>query len=157
MSKTSILEVNYSVISWNVANRYIMQIDYTYVIFFNSFVFIDTQTYMSSFSWKRFGWCLQYTRPPSEVWSGAVVRGTNRKVAGSVLDGVIVNFHWHNPAVRTKALESTQPLTEMSTRNISVDKDGRNIGLTTLQLSCACSLEIREPQIPVTLSACPGL
>jgi hypothetical protein len=28
-------------------------------------------------------------------------------------------FHWHNPVGRTMALESTQPLTEMSTRNIS--------------------------------------
>jgi hypothetical protein len=28
-------------------------------------------------------------------------------------------FHWHNPVGRTMALGSTQPLTEMSTRNIS--------------------------------------
>jgi hypothetical protein len=28
-------------------------------------------------------------------------------------------FHWHNPFGRTMALGSTQPLTEMSTRNIS--------------------------------------
>ena len=28
-------------------------------------------------------------------------------------------FHWHNPSGRTMALGSTQPLTEMSTRNIS--------------------------------------
>jgi hypothetical protein len=28
-------------------------------------------------------------------------------------------FHWHNPSGRTMALRSTQPLTEMSTRNIS--------------------------------------
>jgi hypothetical protein len=27
-------------------------------------------------------------------------------------------FHWHNPSGRTMALESTQPQTEMSTRNI---------------------------------------
>jgi hypothetical protein len=34
-------------------------------------------------------------------------------------DGVIGIFHWHNPSGRTMALGSTQPLTEMSTRNIS--------------------------------------
>jgi hypothetical protein len=40
---------------------------------------------------------------------------TNRKVAGSIPDGVIGIFHWHNPSDRTMALGSTQPLTEMST------------------------------------------
>jgi hypothetical protein len=42
---------------------------------------------------------------------------TNRNVAGSIPD---VGFsYWHNPSGRTMALGSTQPLTEMSTRNIS--------------------------------------
>ena len=44
---------------------------------------------------------------------------TNRKVAGSIPDGVIGIFHWHNTPDRIMALESTQPLTEMSTRRIS--------------------------------------
>ena len=44
---------------------------------------------------------------------------TNQKVAGSIPDGVIGIFHGHNPSDRTVALGSTQPLTEMSTRNIS--------------------------------------
>jgi hypothetical protein len=44
---------------------------------------------------------------------------TNRKVAGSIPDGVIGIFHWHNPSDRTMALGSTQPRTEMSTRSIS--------------------------------------
>ena len=44
---------------------------------------------------------------------------TNRKVAGSIPAGVSGIFHWHNPSDRTVALGSTQPLTEMSTRNIS--------------------------------------
>jgi hypothetical protein len=34
-------------------------------------------------------------------------------------DGAIGIFHWHNPVGRTMALKSTQPLTEMNTRNIS--------------------------------------
>jgi hypothetical protein len=42
-----------------------------------------------------------------------------RKVAGSIPDGVIGIFHWHNPSGRTTALGLTQPLTEISTRNIS--------------------------------------
>ena len=44
---------------------------------------------------------------------------TSRKVAGSIPDGFNGIFHWHNPSGRTMALGSTQPLTEMSTRNIS--------------------------------------
>jgi hypothetical protein len=43
----------------------------------------------------------------------------NRKVAGSIPDGVIGIFDWHNPSGRTMALGLTQPLTEMSSRNIS--------------------------------------
>jgi hypothetical protein len=44
---------------------------------------------------------------------------TNRQVADSIPDGVSGFFHWHNPVGRTMALGSTQPLTEMSTGNIS--------------------------------------
>jgi hypothetical protein len=43
----------------------------------------------------------------------------NRKVAGSIPNGVTGIFHSHNPSGRTMALGLTQPLTEMSTRNIS--------------------------------------
>jgi hypothetical protein len=43
----------------------------------------------------------------------------SRKVAGSIPDGVIGIFYWRNPSDRTLALGSTQPLTEMSTSNIS--------------------------------------
>jgi len=39
--------------------------------------------------------------------------------AGSIPDGVIGFFHWHNPSGSTMALGSTQLLTEMSTRNVS--------------------------------------
>jgi len=44
---------------------------------------------------------------------------TSRKVAGSIPDSFIGTFHWHNPSGRTMALGLIQPLTEMSTRNIS--------------------------------------
>ena len=57
-------------------------------------------------------------------WRTAVVQwfglcATNRKVAGSIPDGVIGIFHWYNPSDRTMAPGSTQPLTEMSIRSIS--------------------------------------
>ena len=38
---------------------------------------------------------------------------------GSIPDGVIGIFQWHNPSSRTMALGSTQPLTDMSTTHIS--------------------------------------
>ena len=44
---------------------------------------------------------------------------TSRKVAGLIPDGVIGFFHSHIPSSHTMALGSTQPLTKMSTRNIS--------------------------------------
>jgi hypothetical protein len=44
---------------------------------------------------------------------------TSRKVAGSISDGVTETFHWHNPSGSTMALGLTQPLKEMSTRNIT--------------------------------------
>jgi len=44
---------------------------------------------------------------------------TNWKIAGSIPDGIIRINHWHNPSGRIMALGLTQPLAEMSTRNIS--------------------------------------
>jgi hypothetical protein len=78
-----------------------------------------------------------------------------RKVAGSIPNGVIGIFHWHNPSSRTMALGSTHPLTEMSTRNGG--KGERCVGLTTLPPSCADCLEIWEPQPPGAVRACPRL
>jgi hypothetical protein len=39
-----------------------------------------------------------------------------QQVASSIPDEVIEFFSWPNPSIRTMALDSTQPLTEMSTR-----------------------------------------
>jgi len=78
---------------------------------------------------------------------------TNRKVAGSIPDGVIGIFHWHNPFDRTVALGPTKPLTEMSTRSISwgwkrpVRKADN---LTTILGHCHV---IWEPKLPGTLWA----
>jgi hypothetical protein len=43
---------------------------------------------------------------------------TSRKIAGYVQDEVIGFLNLPNPSSRTMALGSTQPLTEMSTRNL---------------------------------------
>jgi hypothetical protein len=67
---------------------------------------------------------------------------TSGNVAGSIPDGVIGIFYWHNPAGHTLALGSTQPLTEMSTRIIAWGKNDRCVGLTTLLTSYADCLEI---------------
>ena len=68
------------------------------------------------------------------------------------------HFHRHNPSGHTMALELTQPLAEMSTRNISRGgKCSRCLRLTTLPPSCADCLEIWETQLPATLMTCPGL
>jgi hypothetical protein len=52
---------------------------------------------------------------------------TSRKVAGSSPDEMIGFFNLPNPSSRNMALGSTQPLTEMSTRNIPGGK-GRPAG-----------------------------
>jgi hypothetical protein len=72
---------------------------------------------------------------------------TSRKVADSIPDGVTGIVHWHNPSGRTMTLGSTQPLTEMSTKNIlwGIKTAG------TLPPSCADCLEIWKPQLPGTL------
>jgi len=53
---------------------------------------------------------------------GAVGWGTALQVGRSRVRFPMVTldfFHWHNPSGRTMALGSTQPLTEMSSRNVS--------------------------------------
>jgi hypothetical protein len=82
---------------------------------------------------------------------------TSQKVVGSIPDGFIGIFHWHNASSCTMALELTQPLTQMSTRNIFWGgKGGWCMGVTTLPPFCANCLEIWEPHPPGALRACPG-
>jgi hypothetical protein len=67
------------------------------------------------------------------------------QVAGLVPDEVIEIFHWHNSSTYTLTLESSQPLTEISTRAISWrGKDGQCVGLTTFPLLCADCPEIQR-------------
>jgi hypothetical protein len=53
---------------------------------------------------------------------------TSRKVAGSIANEVIGFFDLPNPFSRIMALGSTQPLTELSTRNLPGGK-GRPVGV----------------------------
>jgi hypothetical protein len=95
-------------------------------------------------------------------WGHAVaqlVEATSRKVVCSIHDDVFRIFRWNNTSGRTVALGVIQPVTEMSTRNISWGGEGgRYVGLTTLPHSCADDcLEIWESQPPGTLRVCPRL
>jgi len=75
-----------------------------------------------------------------------------------VFVGNVRSFHpvlpkiWMSPFGCTMVLWSTQPLTDLSTRNVSRGSKGdRYVGLTTLPPSCADCLEIWEPQTNATL------
>jgi hypothetical protein len=69
--------------------------------------------------------CLWFIKGKAKQWGPLMVAqwlrycATNRKVGGSVPDGVNGIFHWHNPSDHTMSLGSTQPLTEMSARSVS--------------------------------------
>jgi hypothetical protein len=76
---------------------------------------------------KKYIWCVLSLFCITEsalkfvgVCGGAFGWGTALQAGKSVSipDGVGI-FYWHNPSGRTVALGSTQPLTEMRTRNIS--------------------------------------
>jgi hypothetical protein len=92
-------------------------------------------------------------------WGQAVAQclrhyATNRKVEGSIPDGAIGIFL---DIILPVPLRSSQPLIEMSARNISWRIGGRSVGLTTLPPSCADRLNIWQPQPPGTHRASQGL
>jgi len=66
---------------------------------------------------RRSMWRIQ-GRARAVGWGTAL---KTRKVAGSIPDGFIEIFHWHNSSERTKFLGSTQPLIDISTTNISCE------------------------------------
>ena len=83
---------------------------------------------------------------------------TNRMVAGSISDGVIGFFYWHNPSCHTMALgvDSACNRNEYQDYFLGVKYD-RCAGLTTFRHSYAHCLDMWEPQPPGTSRACPGL
>jgi hypothetical protein len=61
---------------------------------------------------------------------------TSRKNVCSFPVEVIEFFNWSNPSSRTMALESTQPLTDMSTRNLPGGKGWRVCRADSLTADC---------------------
>jgi hypothetical protein len=57
-------------------------------------------------------------------------------LAASIPDEVIEFFNWPNPSSRTMALGSTQPLTEMSARNLPGGKGQSARGADNLTAIC---------------------
>jgi hypothetical protein len=82
---------------------------------------------------------------------------TSPTVPGSIPGGVTGFFSDISPSDRSMALGSTQSLVKMSTRNTPGGKSGRFVRLTTSPPSRAECHEIREPKLPGTLWATPGL
>jgi hypothetical protein len=65
-----------------------------------------------------------------------IIYMTKPEVAGLIPDEVIGFFIWFNPSSRTMALGSTQPLTEMSTRNLLGGKGRPTCGADNLTAIC---------------------
>ena len=87
-----------------------------------------------------------------------LVEVTSRKVAVSIPDGYVGIFYWHNPSGRCTTVGSTQPLTEMSTRNISLRGGGgrrpvrRAHNLTTFMCWLSWNLRASTSWNPQVLS-----
>jgi hypothetical protein len=61
---------------------------------------------------------------------------TSQRVAGSIPDEVIGFFSWPDPSSCTMALGSTEPLIEMSTRNLPGGKARPERGADNLTAIC---------------------
>jgi len=89
----------------------------------------DTQMHVGrqSLSLQSAEWCTDDSYAKVNTQREGVQSQQQRKILSinfcalhsSIPKDVSGNFHWHNPSCHTMALGSTQPLTEMSTRNIS--------------------------------------
>jgi hypothetical protein len=90
-------------------------------LYFHSFLFyIFNFLILQKFCLFWFYWLLILFLAWGTRWRSFLRhRATSRKVAVSIPDGVTWIFHWHNLSGRTMAQRSTQPVTKMSTRNIS--------------------------------------
>ena len=82
---------------------------------------------------------------------------TNRKVAGSIPDGVTGIFLWHSFRPHYGPGFDSASNRNGYQKYFLGGKGGRCLGLTTLPPSCADCLEIWEPHSPGTLRACNGI
>ena len=77
--------------------------------------------------------------------------------AGSIPDGVIGIFHWHNPSSSTVVLGSKSTSNRNKYQEYFLGgKGGRWGRITSLRHSCDECLEIRKPQPIGTLRVCRG-
>jgi len=81
----------------------------------------------------------------------------SRKVAGSTPGGVIGVFQKHNPSGSTMVQVSTQPLTEMSTRNIFWGRADGASGRQNYHLHTPFFLVVWETEPPGIFRAFSGL
>jgi hypothetical protein len=90
-------------------------------------MFTIQATYFVSSFHQRFFTSHQIFSKPTTLFGGTRwlswlrKSATSLKVVFSILYGVTGILHWRNPSGRTVVLGSTQPVTEMCTRNISLE------------------------------------
>jgi hypothetical protein len=112
----------------------------TFDYYFNTGILVSNPTggvhecIFLSFWFSYVGWCLATGQSPFqgalqttyikdlEIREALRSYATSRKVACSISDEVAGIFIWPNPSSRIIVLGSTQPLTEMSARNLPGDE-----------------------------------
>ena len=72
---------------------------------------------------------------------------TSRNVACSIPDGVIAVFHWHNPSGRTMILWSNHRLTQINTRNNSLNLKAAGVSNWYYHLHVPTLYKSRSPNI----------
>jgi hypothetical protein len=80
-------------------------------------LFCNSASQLLACIWKRFSVSRGHA-----VAQGLKHCASNRKVAGSIPNGVIGIFNWHNPSGRTMALGLTQPLRPGTDLNILANR-----------------------------------
>jgi hypothetical protein len=106
-----------------------------------------------SYIWKKAFPLIQQLSTPRQFCNLIWLNVTDYNI-GSIPDGVIGFFNWPNPSSRTMALGSTQPLTEMSTRNLPGGKGRPAGGADNLTAICEPTVyKMWEPRCRKTLCA----
>jgi hypothetical protein len=83
-------------------------------------IFQKFSSHLKILGLRRVTWSMFHPDDPQML--GATTKfhcTTSRKVAVWIPNGVFRILHWHNPSCRAMALGLTQPVSEMSMRNIS--------------------------------------